>query len=166
MPIDIITREQFESALPSGMWRGLGLVQSEYCYLLPVVRQSGEPIGIGVFIRSSIGPSGVCDPSGDDSIRCYLVDIATGKNVGGKVSKYITRLPGWRERLLSTLRLLYKMGLCVKPCPQCGKRLEPFVVKKPGANKGRTFLGHRPKYDVCKHFEWLEFGVTRKAVVA
>lgn len=144
MPIDVFDKATFEEALPvmrresdppieTKLWKPLGLIDGEYAYLLPV----REPFSI--MIRSSVHPDGQAAATGEDSIRCWIVD-GNRKPYGSKVSKYITRVPGWRERLIRALRKLYKMTLLIDKCEHCGQYRKIFKVKKDGPNKGKVFL--------------------------
>lgn len=150
--IDTFTREQFEQALPKVDGHAvcsLGVMQNEYAYVLPVTDV------LGIHIRSSVGSAGISASTGEDSIRCWIVRLDTGEAWGNKVAKYVTRVPGWQERLLRTLRKLWKMARAVHACPRCDQLMHVFICKQ-GANKGRVFL--KCVNDRCprKTFEWVE----------
>lgn len=147
--IDVFTRERFEAALPvhnvtgAALWKGLGQIQGEYCYAVPV-----QP-GVLIFIRSSVDFSGVAAQSGEDSIRCWLASDETGSPLGSKMSRWVTRVPGWEERLKAQLRAFWTIGRKLKPCPVCNTPPMALCVKKPGPNKGRWFS------KCCENFQWL-----------
>jgi len=163
--IDQFTREEFENVLPVNkttgekMWKPLGIIQGEYSYLMPVDDQ------VGIMIRSSIGNSGISADSGDDSLRAWLVtykeiDKITGaititKPLGGKVSKWTTRVSGWEERFISgkesIIRTLWWWRKRAGDCPHCGKPKGVFKVKKEGPNKGRVFSKCRDH----NYFQWI-----------
>lgn len=149
--IDRFTISQFEAALPvhkelkAPLWQGPVFIKGEHVYTIPVND------ACAITVRSSIGRDGVAADTGDDSIRVLLIDKNTGKPVAKKLSKYVTRVPGWAARLTAQLKVLYKIGLMLTPCPQCGTSRRYNVVKKEGPSKGRAFL-------VCEksHFKFLE----------
>lgn len=160
MPVEVFTKERFEDqALPKNkatgeaMWKPLGIREGEYAYLIPL------PDNInGIEVRSSVHSNGMSAESGKDSIRCWIVDIETGKPWGSKISRWTTRLPGWGERTLEVIRELWTMARKIVPCPTCkSARLKVFKVKKEGPNKGRVFL--KCPNDKCNngnpYFEWL-----------
>lgn len=158
MAIDRFTREQFEAVLPvskkasiapmipapivTKLWTPLGLQDGEYTYKLPV---TNTPFAI--IIRSSVDSTGVAGKAGEDSIRCWIVLSADGRPWGSKLAKYVTRVPGWQERLLATLRGLWKMCLAIERCPNCKEWMKVFKVKKKGPNRGRVFI----KCTRCEH---------------
>ena len=148
--IDTFDRAAFEAALPSvarqPLWSALGLVAGEHCYVIPI-----KP-GVLIYIRSSVDASGFCAETGWDSIRCWLAADATGKPLGGKCERWISRVSGWQNRMTETLRTLWRLGRKLKPCPDCGVQLHALKVKKPGPNHGRFFAS----CPSCRRFdEWL-----------
>jgi len=154
-PVDIFTREQFEDALPKlkadptkPAWKSVGLDMGEYTYLIPLGDKPAQ-----IMVRSSVDSSGKSASSGEDSIRCYIVD-KDRKFLGAKISRWTTRLPGWKERMLDIIHQLAKMAVKVTQCPKCDKALlRVFKVKKEGPNKGRFFLTCKTCND---YFEWLD----------
>lgn len=151
MAVDIFTKAQFESALPvhkqtgEPLWRCDGLRDGEYEYLMPIDSLSA------ILIRSSIHSDGFSAESGEDSIRAWLVNNED-KPLGSKVSKRVTRVPGWETRLKETLRTLWQWRKTAGNCPHCNQPLKIFKVKKPGPNKGRVFAK-------CEHHNgwvWLD----------
>lgn len=138
MAVDIFTKAQFESALPvhnqtgEPLWRFGGLRDGEYEYLMPIDSLSA------ILIRSSIHSDGFSAESGEDSIRAWLVNNED-KPLGSKVSKWVTRVPGWETRLKETLRTLWQLRKQSGNCINCGEPLGIFKVKKEGPNKGRWF---------------------------
>lgn len=157
--IDHFTKQQFEDALPrrkgttQPMCRCAGLLDGEYTYIMPVC---GEESKVAIEIRSSIGTGGVSADTGENSIRAWLVwfdsDAKSWKPLGSKTQKYVTRLPGWQDRLASMLRTLYGWRLKAGNCPTCGKPKGIFKVTKAGANHGRVFA----KCQEHNGFSWLE----------
>lgn len=160
--VEIFTKDEFEAqALPVNktnhiqMWSYIGLQGGEHAYLVVIPGNN-----VGIEIRSSVRADGKSAGTGQDSIRCWLVDAHTGQPMGSKVSRWTTRLPGWGERTKEVIRQLWAMGLKMVPCPTCkapagtDTRLRCFKVKKEGANKGRLFL--RCPSENCKHFEWMD----------
>jgi hypothetical protein len=147
--IDVFTRQRFEAALPvhnltgAALWRGLGLYWGEYCYAIDV-----RP-GVLIFIQSSMDSSGYAALSGKDSIRVRLASDETGSPLGSKMSRWITRIPGWEDRLKTQLRAFWTIGMKLKPCPTCGATLKAFLVQKEGPNEGRWFI------KCCETFQWI-----------
>lgn len=152
--IEQFSRETFEAALPRNkkthkpLWEPLGLREGEYCYYIPFDHETG------IFIRSSIRADGHAARTGEDSIRAWLVKKEFLSPLGSKVNKYITRLPGWEERLIDTLRVLWGWRKEAGNCP-CGKPRGIFKVKKEGESKGKLFAS----CPVCKEdFVWMTNG--------
>lgn len=165
--VDKFTVEDFENALPvdknthSPLWKRLGIINNEYCYLLPVDDQ------VGIMIRSSISRSGVSADSGEDSIRAWLVEynevekitgkkvLIVGKSLGSKVSRWTTRVTGWQDRLInnddSVIRTLWRWRKMAGDCSHCGKPKKVFKVNKHSANRGRIFA----KCPEHNEFVWL-----------
>jgi hypothetical protein len=149
--------EQFESALPKNKNRNneplcvsKGLTHNEYTFLLPISAYAG------VMIRSSVDHTGVAASAGEDSIRLWLVDPVTMEPVGAKVSKYVTRVRGWQDRMVSQLRTLYVLGKLVRPCG-CGNGLVKVnKVKKDGPNKGKLFTSCSDRGCRVTSFAWVE----------
>lgn len=132
------SREQFEQALPvvngTPLWKGLGLVKREFVYVLQV-----RP-GVLIYIRSSIQPNGFAADKAQDSIRCWLAADETGKPLGTKDQRWITRVPGWEKRLIELLRKLWRRGNKLAPCLKCQSQTIAVKSKKPGANLGRWYV--------------------------
>jgi len=142
--IDVFNRERFEQALPQHettglpLWVGLGLrggAQPEYCYTVQV-----KP-GVLIYIRSSVRANGWCAAAAKDSIRCWLASDATGRSISSKDQRWITRMPGWEERLAETLRKLWILGDQLEHCPN---HPDPVLmharkVIKETKNKGKWF---------------------------
>ena len=152
--VEIFNREQFEAALPKhkvtgvNLWKSLGLYMGEYTYIVPV------SVGVSIMIRSSIGSSGTSAETGEDSIRMWIVNPETLTPLGSKVSNYITRVPGWQNRLITQLRLLYTLANKVRPCA-CGGTVQILKVRKDGPNKDRLFTACSTRDCKVTHFEWL-----------
>jgi hypothetical protein len=147
MPIERFSKSQFEDALPKDHWYELGFVQNEWTYRVPII-----PEAVEIEIRSSVDQSGYSADTGQDSIRCWLVN-GNDKPLGSKVSKYTTRLPGWDKRMLGILRKLWEMAQWAGYCPDCKVPMGVFKVKANTKNKGKLFRKCRE----CKgHFEFKE----------
>lgn len=153
MTVDIFTKEVFESTLPvhkltgKPLWSYAGVIDGEHTYNMPVRE------GVSIMIRSSVRINGQSAGSGEDSIRIWLVG-KEGKTLGSKINAYITRVNGWNNRLTAQLRELYRRGMSLKPCPDCGELMPVYKCKKDGRNKGRLFT-------TCwkhKHFRWVKVG--------
>lgn len=130
MPVDIFGRPEFEAALTATgrEWRHKGVVKGEHVYLVAANH------GLLIEVRSSIHGDTSAD-CGDDSIRSWLV-TTDGKPVGGKMQRWVTRVPGWDRRLVAMLKKQVEMSNNFSPCPVCGKT--PVVsVKK---DKGKAFI--------------------------
>lgn len=137
--IETFTKEKFENNLPinnvtkQAMWQSLGLIDGEFVYTLPINSSAT------ILIRSSVKQSGYSAETGKDSIRIWLVDPITNQPVGSKISSYITRVFGWEIRLVTQLRMMYKLGKKVHAC-ECGKGpVRVLKVKKEGPNQGKFF---------------------------
>ena len=166
MPIDSFDRTRFESALPKHkltgavLWESRGVIDGEYCYLLPVTAHSG------LLIRSSIHTDGQSAASGKDSIRVVVVRITDLEARGSKLKGHTTRLPNWESRLTALLRRMWPMARLTEPCRQvtmdpksreertCPGWIWVYKCKKEGSpNKGRMFRKCSEKS--CKFFQWL-----------
>ncbi len=124
MSIETFTRQEFEREVIGHVWHDtpagslpcrvddLGLVDGEHAYLVRL------PNGAAVHVRSSVGPSGWSDDSGQNSIRCWIVDADTGEPLCSKVCKWTTRLPGWAGRTRDVIRRLAKLALRIRECPR------------------------------------------------
>ncbi len=93
---------------------------------------------MAIRVYSGIGASGVSADCGEDSIRAVIVRTVDGSVYGSKLKRWVTRQPGWRARLTDMLRDMWKLALFTGPCA-CGGTVGVYVVRKPGANKGRLF---------------------------
>lgn len=150
MPVERFTAEEFMAALPrhkdtdEPLWKDEGYVDGERCFLIEV-----RP-DVYIAIRSSIRESGMSAPSGEDSIRAWLVG-PDGHPIGNKLKSHTTRKKGWQKRLTLLLRELYGIGKNLANCLNCGKPMGIFIVKKPGRNKGRKFA----KCFKHGHFKWV-----------
>lgn len=144
--IETFTKEEFEAALPKTdkfPIENLGVVDGEYCYILKVNEKAG------IFIRSSVKSNGRSAGTGEDSIRCFLVDSKRAP-FAAKAVKWTTRLPGWDGRMKDNFRYLIRLhraaGFDTK-----GEPAKIFKVNKEGPNKGRYFIPETP----TSHFKWL-----------
>lgn len=159
MPIDRFTKEEFEAALPvhqeSGqvLWSCRGCVGGEFVYDVSTAIPE-----LVIRVRSSVGPDGMAADSGEDSIRVWLCHT-DGTPWGSKTQRWVTRMPGWADRLKTLLREQYKVVLLIKrhKCPTCGW---PKLFKcKTEKNMGRLFIACTGGDDNgCKKkvFEWVE----------
>jgi hypothetical protein len=145
--IDTFSRADFESAI-SDKAKKLGLINSEFCYLIPLDDR------IGIYIRSSIGLDGLCKDSGQDSIRLFLVYYEPFNNrfriqseyeyyhteiLGKSINKWITRVNGWQNRLETAINELIRWNQLASYCSECNEPLHFYKVNKDGINKGRIF---------------------------
>ena len=114
--IDQFTKQKFEDALPvhneRQLWKPVGMIQGEECYRISITTD------IFIHIRSSVDSSGYAADSGQDSIRCWLVN-KTDKPLGSKVYKWTTRVPGWEKRLTDVLRTLWSWARDAGYCETC-----------------------------------------------
>lgn len=159
--IDRFTKQQFEDALPQSksgesLWRPCGLINGEYCYYIPVMPSRMIPntnTPIMLYIRSSVASDGLAAMTGEDSIRCWIASDIKGTPLGSKLTRWIARTPGWRDRLTETLRILWRMASTAKACPKCKFVMHFCRVKKNNKNKGRFFYNCHE----CGHFGgWFE----------
>lgn len=129
----------FEAALPLAeginqpLWRCLGMNKGEYCYLMQV-----KP-GVCIYIRSTVQMDGLAADVAKDSIRCWLAKDESGESLGSKEARWIARTKGWDQRLIETLRMLWRIGRKLGKCAKCGAQMLAIKVKKPGPNQGRWF---------------------------
>lgn len=148
------SKAEFEAALPkhkttgAQLWSSRGFDKGEYVYFVPVTEHAG------IIIRSSVDSSGYAASTGEDSIRMWLVDPNTDAPVGGKLSKYVTRVRGWQSRLEEQLRTLYRIGRFVRPCT-CGGTVRVGKSKKENEMKGYLFASCSNRE--CNHtrFAWI-----------
>ncbi len=142
------TKQEFEDQLPvsktSGekLWEYKGVKDGEHTYSVRI-----DSVSV-ISIRSSINESGRAAATGKDSIRCFLLDNQ-GNPLGSKVSKWVTRVPGWGERMKDSIRILWKMRKAAGN-NEDGSPRKIFKVKKEGVNKGRFFTK-----DDNGYFAWL-----------
>jgi hypothetical protein len=154
MGVETFTVEEFMAALPrhkvtnKPLWKDEGYVYSERCFLIKV-----RP-DVFIAIRSSIRKDGTSAPSGKDSIRAWIVG-PDGRPIGNKLKSHTTRMKGWQRRLTLLLRELFTLGKNLANCPDCGKAMGIFIVKKEGRNKGRKFA----KCFKHGHFTWVSVPV-------
>lgn len=147
--IESFNKSTFESALPchkttgARLWVSLGIREGEYTYAIPIGK-----LGINILIRSSVGVDGMSAPTGEDSIRAYIVRIQGEqiKPAGSKLQRYITRVNGWQQRLERVLRVLYKLALYIRPCRVCGQPMSIVTIRR-GKHAGKHALAC--KVDGC-----------------
>ena len=118
--IDVFGRDEFEQALPDGLWEYAGVDKGEHIYTISVFfpkngnRSESIQTNKRIIIRSSIDVrTGKSGDVGQDSIRHWIEYSYKGKWFAlGKGSKeWTTRVPGWEKRLVSALRELYGIAL-------------------------------------------------------
>lgn len=121
MSVDTFNREQFEAALPRdkatglNLWSYMGFVKGEHVYAINVNER------IHILVRSTIDASGVSAPCGEDSIRLWLAEIGSERPLMGKLTRWVTRVPGWQARITEQARQLYRISRKLKPHPACNK---------------------------------------------
>lgn len=155
MTTELFTKDQFFKVISnyceeSGLkFSERGFFMGEYRYHIYVaVVKSHE---IFVEIASSIGPSGVADGTGENSIRLWLSGD-NGLPLGSKISRWVTRVPGWEKRMIDQIERLTAMGQAIRWCNKCSTLEKIFIVKKDGPNKGKLFI----KCNCPGSFEWLD----------
>lgn len=98
-------------------------------------------------IRSSIRNDGQSAEVGKDSIRCWLV-TDTGESIISKSASqklqdehYITRVPGWQERLIKKIEYLRLLKLNIGNCLNCGHARIVLVASRNAKpqNVGKLF---------------------------
>ena len=148
--IDVFSVSEFEAALPvhkqtgEKLWKPVGFVDGEYAYKIQITPD------VFISIRSSIKEDGLSAGTGQDSIRAWLTG-ADGKPLGSKVQKWVTREPGWQDRLVDMLRELWDRARKAGYCKKCKTPNGVYRVKQ-GKNKGRLFK----KCPNCGGgFEWM-----------
>lgn len=156
--VEVFTKQEFEEALPTECVP-LGMVDGEYCYLLPATKKAG------ILIRSSVDRSQYSGGCGEDSIRAYpaRIDCKEYAHPLGKVWQYrlqgnpevrwLTRLPGWQNRLQELLKTMKASAEEAGECTVCGEPLKILKVKKEGPNKGRWFATCEREHN---QFTWLK----------
>lgn len=156
MAIVRFSTKQFEDALPVGA-AFQSIQNGERVYSLPINPH------VHIFIRSSIGPNGFANDTGEDSIRMWievLREDGTRQSLAKNedLSRYTTRVSGWEMRMNDKLEELVKVASRIQKsisvCPDCGKPKWLNITKKEGPNKGRPFAscanrGHNT-------FEWMD----------
>lgn len=146
MTTEVFTRTYFRSVLPTNTKQYFEY--GEWVFEIPIGKD------ISIKIRSSINEYGYADETGENSIRLILYDPSREACLA-KLQFYITRVPGWEERLISKIEKLKKLSKEAGYCPSCHVPKHVFVVKKHGPNYGRIFA----KCTKCDaYFVWLEKG--------
>lgn len=94
------------------------------------------PGEVYIYIYSSVDPrTGLSRDTGEDSIRLVLMD-GKGKPLA-KLGHYVTREPGWPDRLKRKAHDLWKLALRL---PRCEKGHKARLSRcKSGPNKGKVF---------------------------
>lgn len=129
--IMVFDQEYFESILPvrrksnALLWKRK-FYQGEHVYLI----KFDDPSDVRILVRSSVDRSGFARGKGHDSIRVYLVhgeDPAAV--VSGKISKFVTRKPGWERRMYAQFSLFRSWRKKAGDCMVCGLPRRIFVTK-------------------------------------
>lgn len=135
--IERFSLEQFRAALP-GSAIHLGIISGEHCFEIPLLGGKAK-----FYIRSSIDGTGIARDVADDSIRILLLDGDDSFIISkyAKVRDYVTRQPGWSDRLKKELDRLAGILVQVKECKTCGTLLRVNRVhKKESRVFGKLFL--------------------------
>lgn len=138
--IDYFTKEEFEQALPvhkdtgAKLWDYSGEEDGEHVYTVDAAAD-----GLQIRIRSSVHYDGHSANTGEDSIRCWL-ETTDREPVAPKVTRWVTRVKGWQNRMTTTLRYLYRLSSHLDKCPKCNQWKKAKRVKKPGPNRGKLFV--------------------------
>ena len=156
--VDVFRSQEFETVLDAVVgeygngisWHKDGLRNGELHYHFDI-KPVGESNWICVDINSTIQRDGLSATSGENSIRAWLSD-RDGAPLGNKIQRWVTRLPGWQERLSNMLFILLSMGQSIEYCEKCKSMEKVFIVKKEGKNKGRLFI----KCNCPNSFTWLD----------
>lgn len=147
MPIDRFTQEEFETFLSQLDYEIISSEEqySEMTYTLAFDTK------VGVVIRSSI-QDGIARDTASDSIHLHMVDLTTGNLFIAKLDQlYITRVPGWRDRLQEKLAYLSSLRLSSGDCPKCHTPFQIFLSKTE-----RNFNRYFVKCRSCDAFKWLD----------
>lgn len=149
MSIDRFSLEDFSKALPAKATH-LGMEKGEHVFAVQLTQYCR------LYVRSSIGESGIAGDTGEDSIRIIyqLYQGESWRSVGKGDGKWITRVPGWQRRLEEAL-----VGMSESPaqwvpelCGKCGKGGVFVALSKSEKNPNRPFA----KHDACGWFTWLD----------
>lgn len=111
MTIEHFTAQEFQAALPSG-WECKGYEYGELTYHLPTIGP------VKILIRSTIRLDGASAGTGEDSIRCFLVNDS-GTPAGHNLMHYTTRVSGWQGRLAKVIATLQEFRRVSGDCPKC-----------------------------------------------
>lgn len=154
MAVEIFSKTEFENALPKSkttgqpLWTHKGLVQGEHAYAIDVQNPR-----VQIIVRSSVHANGLSANTGEDSIRAWLID-PSGRPLGAKIQKYVTRVAGWQGRMIDMLRKLAKLAKKIRQCPRCTNSLGIVKIKK-GTNAGKLALtcsAKNPDGNFCNHY--------------
>lgn len=135
MTIEHFTRDEFvlallQNDLPIKSYHAFG----EWVFDLELDLNKKDYIRI----RSSIAKDTAAD-TGKDSIRIYLI-LNDYPAVNDKEFRWVTRLPGWDERMNAKIADLLNLYSRIGNCPECGRRRKLNRVKKEGVNHGKLFV--------------------------
>jgi ribosomal protein S27AE len=151
MTTEKFTKKAFEDTLTAILdgtgcsWKCAGLYGGEFRYAI-----DSSPHTV-VMVNSSVMSDGYAADTADNSIRVWITDKA-GNSLGSKTQKWVTRVPGWGERLAATLDTTLAVAKSLMLCNKCGTVEKVFIVKKEGPNKGRMFT----KCECDGSFMWLD----------
>ena len=143
--IDRYSKQEFEDALPRNketdekLWHYHRFDRGEHTYIVPV----GERVAI--LVRSSIEMNGRAAETGADSIRLYLMNVASGSPLAEKVDAWTQRTRGWQDRMIEKIRILYKKGLEMGNCTECDSGV---MVKRTGTRGDFYGCSNYPR---CRH---------------
>lgn len=151
--IDSFTKQDFEIALHnSGVpFKYAGMDLGEHTYLVPVDET------VALMIRSSIRSDNQSADTGTDSIRAWLLNRKTDFPIGKSATRFITRRPGWSERLVEQLKLLTYWRRMAGDCLICHKPKSIFIAgaNAKEENRGKPFANcmdrtHKGQFTVLK----------------
>ena len=128
--IQVFDKEYFETKLPVGKKSGEPLFKSfvkkgEVCYSVKFSTHLAFE-NVRIIIRSSIDSNSnnlISGSSGNNSIRIYIASKRKDGSIdySAKILRWITRYPGWDERILDQLSMYRKIALATGFCNTCGE---------------------------------------------
>lgn len=115
MPVERFSKDDFEKALKSVREEWFSnFTNGEWRYHTHF-GENGT-----VFVNSSVGVDGYAKSVGEDSIRVWVQ--YSGKALK-KSQRWVTRVPGWQDRLVNMIKKAFKIitDMDYSPkCPDCG----------------------------------------------
>jgi len=136
--IERFTLDEFKQALPDDSI-DVGIVGGEHVFEVPLTNAK-------LIIRSSIGPSGIADSTGENSIRILLMDLNGDFVISekAKLLNYVTRTPGWKARMYEKIENMVGILDQLDLCATCGKLLRVNIVQNPKSKHvGKLFASCR-----------------------